>query len=424
MAMKSFNERKWTTLFISVQLIVSFYLICNGFIQLAMPDLASTMIQKHSNLDLNRAFTVFVPGTTSEQWFSERYSKLKQEIDNMNNVSGHGSFSTAQFFLLGLKNVEMYEAKNRELYKNTVLRGQEKLSYMVFLDESMFHSTKIDLYSGTTFSKADFMLAPTDTIPVWVGYDYKDTLRIGEEFSISWFGENLKYHIVGVMAKGSKWIDKNDYISEGVRDLDAAIVTPFLEYQMKFSPFIVTSLQRSTFFKMKDSKDISAIRSRINEVAANLGLATPIVHTIQEELDAYKSSKIELVKLNMFAGLFFLLTTSIGIITSSLSSIRARFYEFGVRKVYGESIISIARTIITEVFVLIMLSAIMGGVWNYYSNSIWSTTYSSSVLELFGIGIVFKLLVLASILTLSSVIYPIWFIYKRSPYTLIQGGES
>ncbi|GFZ85165.1 hypothetical protein GCM10008018_34010 [Paenibacillus marchantiophytorum] len=76
----------------------------------------------------------------------------------MNNVSGHGSFSTAQFFLLGLK--------NRELYKNTVLRGQEKLSYMVFLDDSLFHSTKIKLDSGTTFSKTDFMLGPTDTIPL------------------------------------------------------------------------------------------------------------------------------------------------------------------------------------------------------------------------------------------------------------------
>ncbi|GFZ85145.1 hypothetical protein GCM10008018_34000 [Paenibacillus marchantiophytorum] len=71
-----------------------------------------------------------------------------------------------------------------------------------------------------------------------------------------------------------------------------------------------------------------------------------------------------------------------------------------------------------------MLSAIVGGIWNYYSNSIWSTIYNSSILELFGIGIVFKLLVIASSLTLFSVIYPIWFIYKRSPYTLIQGGEA
>lgn len=423
-ALKSFRDRKWATLFISVQLIVSFFLICNGFIQLAEPELASTKIQKYSTLDLNRTFKVTVPGATSEQWFSERYRKLVQEIDQMNNVSGHGSFSTAQFFLLDLKNSEIYEAKNRELYKNTVLRGQEKLSYMVYLDESMLHSTKIELDSGTTFSKADFMLASTDTIPVWVGYHYKDVLRIGDEFSIPWFGEKLKYRVVGVMAKGSKWLDKNDYTSEGVRDLDAAIVTPFLEYQMTFSPFIVISLQSSTFFQMKDSRDISVIRDRINEAAAKLDLVTPVVHTIQEELDAYKSSQIELIKLNMYSGLFFLLTTSIGIITSSLSSIRARFYEFGVRKVYGESIISIASSIITEVFILTMLSSVLGASWNYYTNRIWSIAYNSSVLELFGIGIFVKLLILVLLLTVLSVIYPIWVIYKKSPYTLIQGEDA
>lgn len=153
------------------------------------------------NLHSNRT------GATSEQWFSERYSKLKQEINQLDNVNGHGSFLLLNF-LLDLKNSEIYEAKNRELYKNTWLRGEEKLSYMVYLDESMFHSTKIELDSGNTFSTTDFTLAPTETIPVWVGYHYKDVLRIGDTFSISWFGDKLQYRVVGVMAKGSKWLDK------------------------------------------------------------------------------------------------------------------------------------------------------------------------------------------------------------------------
>ncbi|MVQ34404.1 ABC transporter permease [Paenibacillus anseongensis] len=376
MALKSLWDRKWATLFISVQLIVSFYLICNGLIQIAMPELAGTTIQKYSTLNLNRTFTVTVPGATSEQWFSERYSKLKKEIDQLDNVNSHGSFSTAQFFLLDLKNSEIYEAKNRELYKNTWLRGEEKLSYMVYLDESMFHSTKIELDSGNTFSTTDFTLASTETIPVWVGYHYKDVLRIGDTFSIAWFGEKLQYRVVGVMAKGSKWLDKNDYISEGTKDLDAAIVTPFLEYQKTSSPFIITSLQSSTFFQLKESGDISVIKDRIKEAAAKLDLATPVVSTVQEELEAYKSSNIELIKLNMYTGLFFLLTTSIGIITSNLSSIRARFYEFGVRKVYGESIISIGSSILSEVSILIMLSTVLGVLWNYYTNRIWSIAYN------------------------------------------------
>lgn len=107
------------------------------------------------------------------------------------------------------------------------------------------------------------------------------------------------------------------------------------------------------------------------------------------------------------------MTTSIGIITSNLSSIRARFYEFGVRKVYGESIISIGSSIISEVFILIMLSTVVGVLWNYYTNRIWSIAYNSSVMELFGIGIVVKLLVLVLILIVLSVVYPIWVIYKN-----------
>lgn len=424
MAWRSFRERKWATLFIAIQLIVSFYLICNGLIQLALPDLARTTIHKYSNLDLDKTFTVTIPGSTSEQWFSERYSKLKQEIGQMNDVIGRGSFSTAHFILLDLKRNDEYKVRNRELYKNTPLRGQENLSFMVYLDESMFSSTNITLESGTTFSKSDFKLASTDTIPVWVGYDYMDVLQIGDEFSISWFGDQLKYRVVGVMAKGSKWLDKNDYISQGVRSLDAAIVTPFLEYQMTFSPFIVNSLQRSTFFQVKESSDVSIIRERIKDAAAKLDLDTPVVRTIQEELDAYKTSIMELIKLNMYAGLFFLLTTSIGIITSGLSSIRARYYEFGIRKVYGESIIRIASSIITEMFILIMLCSIIGVLWNYYSNRSWSLAFDLSILELFGIGLFLKLFSLVVVLTVLSVLYPIWMIYKRTPYTLIQGEES
>ncbi|MCM3268942.1 ABC transporter permease [Paenibacillus elgii] len=424
-AWKSLWERKLATLFIMLQLVISFYLISNGFIQLSIPDYASETIKKYSNLDLEKTLTFSVPDLTSDNtWSIERYLKLRKEVSGMNEVSNYGSFSTAYFILSDLKNSDLYEEKNQALYKNSPLRGKEKLSYMVYFDESIFSSSKIKILKGRSLAKQDFAAEHHEQIPVLVGQDYEGIFDIGDTFSIYWFGEKLNYRVVGVMDRESKWLDKNDYISMGVRDLNAAIVTPFLDYQKNSSPFVISSLQKSTFVSVQDTDDRKILSEKIKQAATQLGLPSPIVRSIKEELDAYKKSKIELVKLNLYAGVFFLLTTSIGIITSTLSSIRIRFYEFGIRRVFGESIISIARSIIIEVFLLILLSACFGVFWNYYNSATSIIADMSSVKDLFGIALFAKVIILVLLLTFLSVLYPIRVLYRESPYKLISGVEN
>lgn len=109
----------------------------------------------------------------------------------------------------------------KELQIPETCRAAESVSNNVYahqVNEAVIRDFKPAIYDGRLFTQEEYEWKLNETIPVIVGYAWRDTLCVGEVFTGTFFSQELDFKVVGVMKKDTWFplfdtlIYEDDYI--------------------------------------------------------------------------------------------------------------------------------------------------------------------------------------------------------------------
>jgi len=409
----------------SIQLIISFFVITSGLIYFNLAHYQVEQVFKHALIDKDQMATISMPDVDTTHWFFERYKALEESMQHNSSIEGVGSYIstylTPEFSNESKK--EKYIKFNNSLYSNKNLMDRYDATKTWYLDELIYDLTTFNVQKGRALDSKDFQLNDNSIIPVLIGHKYSQLFSIGDRFKVSWYSDEIEHEIVGILSPNSKWLSSQDYLNQSIQSLDESFVAPFFPKQRDGSPSDVAVRIQSSFIKLKSGTDSEEAFESIKHTAHNLGLATPVLRTVAEDLERYHQKNKSLTNFNLFLGLFFLFITLIGVITITQSSIQHRMYEIGVRRITGATIADIIMIIVGEVMIIILFSSALGVYFRYLSFVNSPLIEIMPILDMFNGSLYASLVIIILILIGISALLPIYKIKKMSPSELIGGKD-
>lgn len=332
--------------------------IIHSFFIVEMERVQLDQIFKYSKLSKTKTLTIYAPDNDSNQWFYKKYMELERFIPTIDGVKAMGSYFETSVTPYGFNKHKNYIELNRKLYKNTIKEEMANVTTTLYLDAGSHSLTKFHMQSGRNFTSSDFTTLSRNNIPILVGANYEDIFPVGSTFKADWYdGEKLEYKVIGILNNDNKWLSAGGYVSDLGFKLDNMFVTLMTDKQKFGTPLDVVVRIQSTFIQLEGDADNEVIKRQIKDKANELHLVTPTLNTVQQDIDVYQENVRDLLRINLFSATFFLFISIIGMITVSLSSINERMYEIGIKRTIGYSILDIIMMIVTELFMLIFVSA-------------------------------------------------------------------
>lgn len=426
-AFSSIVKRKLSILLMALQLVVSFWMINHALITIDTLNYQEKQLFSISKMDEYKTVKLTMPDGDDTQWFAERFRQLETYIKSLPEIKGYGSFNTTSIVPQDFPKWQKYQQRNKQLYAGTRREDDIESSGIIYFDYDIYRLfTKFVVIKGRMLEEADFQKENNDVIPVLVGYDYRDVFRIGDRFKAeAGAGEKtikVTYEVVGILEKGSRWLSGNDYFVSPADNLDHFFVAPFFPEQREGRPISVAVRLHNTFIQLHSEKQFKDVKAAIMKKGKELGIS-PVLQTVRKDVDAYQENTRKSNHYALAIGTFFLVVTLIGVISVTISSIRARKYEFGVMMVTGASKRDISFMLIMELFFLIGISAVIGVIVSYLTEVNNDFLGYNIRLEAFTWWLYGKVAIIAIFIILFSAIIPLWNIKKLELRELVEGRE-
>ncbi len=95
----------------------------------------------------------------------------------------------------------------------------------VQMNKNAIEMSNIELYEGRGFNQNEYTYTDEKTVPVIVGYEYKEYLNLGDKFTVDYLNKILTLEVVGIAKKGSADARGSEKI------LDYTLIMPALEFE-------------------------------------------------------------------------------------------------------------------------------------------------------------------------------------------------
>lgn len=297
-------------------------------------------------------------GTLSHKSINEAYKMFKK-----------GNFD---HFFVYTNNEMIKDFPNSEQFiDNTYIdnvNGSKYISIKTFnIDESLYNSMKINLFSGNGFDKSSFNTI-CDPLPCIVGYNYSEIYGIGDMIQ-SFDTKTLKpryFKVVGIMPKDSqilnafsqdeKFINTNTYIIFPTINIDK-----FNELNLSYNKsFGMTEfyLFNNSYFIFNNSisdKEINNTLDSLNTYLEDIGIGKQRIRSIDELLNIdihfLSSNKEKALK----SGLLIVSFLALGLVTSSIYNINNSKKQYGIYLMSGGTLKHISLIIIFKNIIIFVL---------------------------------------------------------------------
>ena len=187
----------------------------------------------------------------------DNYKSFLNDISNIGEVDISGTFDKSMASYKELKTDNEYKKVHRKITEDnsfTNMSSPENTD-IIRMSSGIYKLSKIELESGEDYSQYN-----GDEIPILVGYNYKDVIKVGQTLTEEY--DKKTYKIIGIMKKNSKWIKNGNLgnVSNHVAsyiNLDNFFVAIY-NYDKLINNRIVQIGFDSTYIclKNKDDKDI------------------------------------------------------------------------------------------------------------------------------------------------------------------------
>lgn len=95
----------------------------------------------------------------------------------------------------------------------------------VQMNKNAITMSNIELYEGRIFNQNEYTYTNGKTVPIIVGYEYKEYLNLGDKFTVDYLNKILTLEVVGIAQKGSADARKSENI------LDYTLIMPAMEFE-------------------------------------------------------------------------------------------------------------------------------------------------------------------------------------------------
>ena len=261
---------------------------------------------------------------------------------------------------------EMYEKGNP--YKEDIVMEINGVKYppaatikAAQLSYNCFSDFNLKLFEGEGLKEEDYFYSINETLPVILGYEYKDHYQIGDTFQSVYIAEPFTFEVIG-------FLEKDSYIQIGkkIKYLDRYIIMPSfhcedpINTQDRIFQIRHYGLKTSGILKSSDGVSNGKIKTIINRMARESGLkkystwSTNAIAGIDQS--AVGNSFVE--SFILFYGTVLLLLSTFIIIVFNKKILR-NIGAYWAYLVSGANILTIKRSIQFEILVILTISNIL-----------------------------------------------------------------
>lgn len=430
MFIKSMRNRKVLLLLMTFQLTISFY---------AFVVTATTALDTYNQFkfyrdifDVNKIITI---DTASDHLYDpkgankvyEELLKLKSSgsIKNIKLVVGYGKYFEELRYINGIP-------KDSD--------GEVLINYECVSKEFM-DNYKLKVMEGREFQQSDF---DRDTVkseePIIVGSGYSGYLKVGdiltEKVSNPIFKDSegkplslaTHFKVVGIA-------EKDNLINFYVNKLTTVNLDNYAIYK-PFSKVKVISMDSNKiariseadesltaingfqyYIEISNENEIDSMKEKINSIFNKYGYHFIIKKQSEESFQLMQQFKSQLIEQGTFS-IIITIFSLMGVIGTTVFSIKKRHKEFGIKISQGGTISNIAIEILGEVLLMNSIALACSAVASYYTFKI--NHYVFDVIQLIPTSLKFAF-VIFFISTLFTVSIPLLKMRKLSPVDLMRG---
>lgn len=312
----------------------------------------------------------------------------------------------------------------------------ESYSWVRSIDvsENFMKNFAFEIEQGRNFSDNDFRKDIKDAIPVILGPDYKNFFNINDEIKYNnmYGGGIRKLKVIGFLKKNYYFLSNSELNPRfDTINLDSYVIFPiqpientmslkeydkgysYMKNVLEFRNLLNSLIIINTNSKTEKDKIIYEINNEVKK----LNLQTDItIEDLTNKSDTLINRFNNSVRESESVAYMTILFTSIGIICTSLNSIKKRYEEFGVHIAYGCTIKDISIRIFHEIFMITTASLILACFFIVIINKKFRLPNEAIISWI----CLIKLILFSIMLSLIISILPILKILKSKPTDLIK----
>lgn len=138
----------------------------------------------------------------------DNYNNFLKDLSNIGEIDVSGTFDKSMVSYKELKFDNEYKNVHKKITEDNSFSNMSRPQNtdIIRMSSGIYKLSKIELESGEDYSQYN-----GDEIPVLVGYNYKDVVKVGQTLTEE--HDKKKYKIIGIMKENSKWI-KNGNLAD------------------------------------------------------------------------------------------------------------------------------------------------------------------------------------------------------------------
>lgn len=422
--LKSMFKRKLSCILVVLQLVISFLLIINSFKIINQVNYQAKSIEEYLKIDPSNTYRMVFSNCEETNEFVKRLNALEQYVIGLEGVKGYAFYDEIGIRFNELTGNKQYINRNLNIKKSMSRIEHPEISDVIFMNSSITSFGNIKIEEGRNLNKNDFDNKNGKPIPILIGWEYKDIIKIGEILTITDYKEgdearekiNTQFIVTGVISRGSKWFSDNDFITDPLEKLGDKFIAPNYEFNKNDIMSTLSTLHK-VFIPLEKSintkSTLKDIRAKALEYELNVDFKS-----INELLEDYKDSYKEIIIVNLVLGIFLIIVSLTGIITVTINNINERRQEFGIRLMTGSSIHDIEVLIIGELMIITFIAFVISLIVIISNSDVFG-----DFLYVFRYNILLFMIFIVSLITIISSIYPIYIIRNLQPKELIGGKD-
>lgn len=423
--LKSILKKKIAVLFIIIQLCII------NFIIIEM--LTNFNVFKNQEVEVNQILgdikddllRVDFKDVYPSKEFADRVCEIENYLCSADDVKFAGGFNETTFIFNELENNGDYMQINKEENKNE--RKSLSVTDCILLDKNIENLMDINIKHGRTFAEDDFYLNSGEVIPILIGSKLNKIVNVGDTLTakdlISSGGKN-KFVVIGVLEAGDKSIASGNLMSYKAIDLDNKIIIPYTkDYQTDLLP--ITAKTSSYYICAKDKNDINNIKINLLSKADLVGLNIE-VSSLDEIMSEYKENNKEVYNIIILTTIVTTIFAIFSISSLTLTSIKNRKKELGIRIVTGASVGYVKRLFLYEIVSISIFSSFITLIYSIYEKYQYYTAFLQQpfiLSEVINVRVIIGTIILVIIIVFASSYIPLRKIEKIQPKDLIGGND-
>lgn len=408
------QKRSLSVLFIFLQLVFTYYLIVQIWVNINQVNYQEREFVKHTNNILpSQIYTIWALDDirTGEQ--VTNFLELEGDIDKAiadGLLNEYGSYDLVELPLKDPLKFREWNERLQSAYGKSRFRTEAILT-----DFSIYGKMRIGVKLGRGLTEEDFHLQDHHAVPILIGAGLEDIFSIGDQLELigGEAGQSYMGDVVGILESGTHWVNEDFFIGNFL-DMEYRMILPYIP-MTRDTHWMDVSIRSSRMIVTADGEPENVI-AELSNMGKKRGIPL-IIEQLSKNIEIHAIRLQSYVIESLVTSGILLIVAIAGIVTTTIFSLTQRKYELGIRMSLGFTKFQIWEMVLFELGFLNGLAAtlVYSVIYLIERSTMLEDIYTRIGVLTDSITIVGILLTMTMILSVS--VFIPWLVIRR--YTII-----